>query len=255
MRFSKTQPGSLAVTFVDEAIQIKHCLLHSVPPFGLTLKAPPTVYKSNIINTPSLSFSYYFNFDERVIMEFVAAHKNKLKYPITYEERATLNHAARAFLSPKDLAYLLVNSSSPSSILSPSSPSIPGTVSSIPYAQQFLGNDDRNLCVVCLDAVPNTVFLECSRILRSSFLSFHIFVLVSLSYSHSFIFFHFTYTWHVVVCVPSLFLFALSVGPRYQELLIFLDRSLLFLFPFNFIPFPFPFLQPSSTPVFILLYC
>jgi len=46
IRFSKTQPGSFAVTFVDNVGKIKHCLLYAVNPSGLTLKSPPTVYSS-----------------------------------------------------------------------------------------------------------------------------------------------------------------------------------------------------------------
>jgi len=62
VRFSKTQPGSFAVTFVDHSLKIKHCLLYSVHPTGLSLKNPPTVY-------PSLK-------------EFAEAHTNKLKHPL-----------------------------------------------------------------------------------------------------------------------------------------------------------------------------
>lgn len=144
VRFSKTQPGSLAVTFVDEATQIKHCLLHSSHPHGFTLKAPPTIYKS--------------------IMEFVSAHKSKLKYPITYQERATLNHTARSFLIPKDLAYIFPGSTNTS--LFPSSPSSPGSDSSLIDAdvkKMLLGKEEQNICVVCMDAVTNTVFFECSH--------------------------------------------------------------------------------------------
>jgi len=62
VRCSKTQPGSFAVTFVDNFGKVKHCLLYNVLPNGLTLKNPPTVYSS--------------------ITEFAEAHGNKLKHPL-----------------------------------------------------------------------------------------------------------------------------------------------------------------------------
>jgi len=62
IRFSKTKPGSFAVTFVDSIGKIKHCLLHSQHPYGVTLKSPPTVYAS--------------------LKEFAESHQSKLKYPL-----------------------------------------------------------------------------------------------------------------------------------------------------------------------------
>eukprot|EP01114_Cavostelium_apophysatum_P005432 TRINITY_DN1639_c0_g2_i1.p1 TRINITY_DN1639_c0_g2~~TRINITY_DN1639_c0_g2_i1.p1 ORF type:complete len:415 (-),score=118.10 TRINITY_DN1639_c0_g2_i1:1073-2317(-) len=62
VRCSKTQPGSFAVTFVDNMQKVKHCLLYNVHPNGLTLKSPPTVYNS--------------------LNEFAEAHGNKLKHPL-----------------------------------------------------------------------------------------------------------------------------------------------------------------------------
>jgi hypothetical protein len=40
IRCSKTQPGSFAVTFVDNMQKIKHCLLYNVNPHGLTEESP-----------------------------------------------------------------------------------------------------------------------------------------------------------------------------------------------------------------------
>jgi len=62
IRCSKTQPGSFAVTFVDSMQKVKHCLLYNVPPHGLSLKNPPTVYGS--------------------LTEFADSHTNKLKHPL-----------------------------------------------------------------------------------------------------------------------------------------------------------------------------
>jgi hypothetical protein len=62
IRFSKTHPGSFAVTFVDGKKKIKHCLLHSVQPAGVTLKNPPQVYPS--------------------LVHFAKAHTNRLRHPV-----------------------------------------------------------------------------------------------------------------------------------------------------------------------------
>lgn len=62
IRFSKTKPGSFAVTFVDHTKQIKHVLLYNAEPAGVTLKTPPTVY-------PTLN-------------AFTAGHSGKLKWPV-----------------------------------------------------------------------------------------------------------------------------------------------------------------------------
>jgi len=62
IRYSKTQPGSFAVTFVDNMQKVKHCLLYAVTPSGLTLKNPPTVYTS--------------------LKHFADSHQNKLKHPL-----------------------------------------------------------------------------------------------------------------------------------------------------------------------------
>jgi len=70
VRCSKTNPGSFAVTFVDNQKNVKHCLLFHVPPNGLTLKNPPTVYGS--------------------LIEFAEAHVNKLKHPLG--NKYTLKH-------------------------------------------------------------------------------------------------------------------------------------------------------------------
>eukprot|EP01097_Dermamoeba_algensis_P007621 TRINITY_DN485_c0_g1_i1.p1 TRINITY_DN485_c0_g1~~TRINITY_DN485_c0_g1_i1.p1 ORF type:complete len:169 (-),score=47.43 TRINITY_DN485_c0_g1_i1:305-811(-) len=59
---SKTQPGSFAVTFIDNQVKIRHCLLHHVEPFGITLKNPPDEYSS--------------------LQEFVDANPQKLKHPL-----------------------------------------------------------------------------------------------------------------------------------------------------------------------------
>ncbi len=61
IRYSKTHPGSFAVTFVDSSHKVKHCLLYSVAPYGLSLRNPPTIFMS--------------------IREFTEGHTSKLKIP------------------------------------------------------------------------------------------------------------------------------------------------------------------------------
>jgi len=76
VRCSKTQPGSFAVTFVDNVGKVKHCLLYNVPPNGFTLRTPNTVYNS--------------------LNEFAEAHVNKLKHPLG--NRWTLKHRLDGFV-------------------------------------------------------------------------------------------------------------------------------------------------------------
>jgi len=75
IRCSKTQPGSFAVTFVDNMQKVKHCLLYSVSPHGLSLKNPPTIYSS--------------------LKEFADSHTNKLKLPLG--NKYTLKHSPSNF--------------------------------------------------------------------------------------------------------------------------------------------------------------
>jgi len=76
VRCSKTQPGSFAVTFVDNMSKVKNCLLFNSPPSGLTLKNPPTIYSS--------------------LTDFAEAHTNKLKHPLG--NRWTLKNKVPGFV-------------------------------------------------------------------------------------------------------------------------------------------------------------
>jgi hypothetical protein len=62
IRYSKTHPGWFAVTFVYKRNKVKHCLLRSVPPAGVTLMNPPQVYPS--------------------LIDFAQAHSSKLVHPL-----------------------------------------------------------------------------------------------------------------------------------------------------------------------------
>jgi len=119
IRCSKTQPGSFAVTFVDSMQKVKHCLLYFVPPHGLSLKNPPTVYAS--------------------LKEFADSHTNKLKHPLG--NRFTLKKKLPGF------AY-------------------DGKISDGPENKDNSSTSptDGNLCIVCMDAPFETVFLECGHL-------------------------------------------------------------------------------------------
>jgi len=134
VRCSKTQPGSFAVTFVDNMNKIKHCLLYAVTPHGLTLKNPPTVYNS--------------------LKEFADAHTNKLKHPLG--NKWTLKNKLPGFAYDGKINE---NSQSPTPIPS-GSPNAP-TLGSSPSPE---GLSTENTCVVCMDAPLQTVFLECGHL-------------------------------------------------------------------------------------------
>jgi len=114
VRCSKTQPGSFAVTFVDNVQKVKHCLLYAVTPTGLTLKSPPTVYNS--------------------LNEFASAHTNKLKHPL-----------GNKYTLKKGL------------------PGYEFTETTKKEQQSSGPTPENNICVVCMDAPFETVFLECGH--------------------------------------------------------------------------------------------
>jgi hypothetical protein len=173
IRFSKTQPGSFAVTFKDSKQEIRHSLLHPVEPNGITLKDPPQVFKN--------------------LKEFVNFHSRKLRTPIgnAYMSQLGATSSSRNLLgfyaesndespipsSEEKVTPSSVESKSPqmtppstsgntppaSSTSSPSSswtPSNTNTSTSGPPPKLL----DKDLCVVCLDAPRNTVFLECGHV-------------------------------------------------------------------------------------------
>jgi len=121
VRCSKTQPGSFAVTFVDSSHRVKHCLLHSSLPSGLTLKNPPTVFAS--------------------LKEFAESHTNKLKIPL-----------GNSFTKGKGFQFDQEAAAAPG----PANPAAPAS------GGRELSADA--LCIVCMDAVKNTVFLECGHL-------------------------------------------------------------------------------------------
>lgn len=121
IRCSKTQPGSFAVTFVDNMKKIKHCLLFSVVPNGLTLKNPPTVYAS--------------------LKEFADAHTNKLKHP--YGNQFTVMKKLPFPYDPKISGGNASETPTPDNE-NPSPTPTPGT--------------GEGQCIVCMDAPLQTVF-------------------------------------------------------------------------------------------------
>jgi len=93
VRCSKTQPGSFAVTFIDNMAKVKNCLLFNVPPSGLTLRNPPTVYNS--------------------LTEFAEAHTNKLKHPLG--NRWTLKNRLPGFVYDGKISDANTSTANPSS--------------------------------------------------------------------------------------------------------------------------------------------
>jgi len=131
IRCSKTQPGSFAVTFVDNAQKIKHCLLYAVNPHGLSLKNPPTVYAS--------------------LKEFADAHTNKLNHPLG--NKWTLRNKVPGFAYDGKISEGL--SETPHPDINGKEGAREGGVGGI---------SDGNTCVVCMDAPLETVFLECGHL-------------------------------------------------------------------------------------------
>ncbi|PRP86863.1 RING zinc finger-containing protein [Planoprotostelium fungivorum] len=128
IRCSKTQPGSFAVTFVDHTAKIKHCLLFSVLPYGLTLKNPPTVYPS--------------------LRDFLELHLNKLKHP--------LGNKWTAKMKLPGFAFGQVNSGPRPPMAMDEPQGAPGS----PKPDTL----ESNQCIVCMDAPLETVFLECGHL-------------------------------------------------------------------------------------------
>eukprot|EP01113_Clastostelium_recurvatum_P017267 TRINITY_DN2020_c0_g1_i3.p1 TRINITY_DN2020_c0_g1~~TRINITY_DN2020_c0_g1_i3.p1 ORF type:complete len:552 (+),score=125.26 TRINITY_DN2020_c0_g1_i3:279-1934(+) len=168
IRFSKTQPGSFAVTFVDHSAQVKHCLLHSVTPGpGLTLRSPPTVFKS--------------------LQDFIKGHKAKLRFPITAQERlksagvgdatasifpsSTPASPAQQRQYPLATPWLATpnsnnNNNNGSPVITPGD-GLSSPVSSVPITPTSPApprKEDRELCHICMDNRINTVFLECGHL-------------------------------------------------------------------------------------------
>jgi len=138
IRFSKTQPGSFAVTFVDNVGKIKHCLLYAVNPSGLTLKNPPTVYSS--------------------LKDFADHHTNKLKHPLG--NRWTLKNKLPGF------QYSEIRDGDKNHATPSSSPHTEHQIDHDPNQKggKGVGLDSNNTCVVCMDAPFETVFLECGHL-------------------------------------------------------------------------------------------
>jgi len=136
VRFSKTQPGSFAVTFVDNVGKIKHCLLYAVTPSGLTLKNPPTVYTS--------------------LKDFADHHTNKLKHPLG--NRWTLKNKLPGFQYTGEIKES-------SSTTAASTTSEAAHIDDQHKGGKGLSSmDTNNTCVVCMDAPFETVFLECGHL-------------------------------------------------------------------------------------------
>lgn len=129
VRFSKSNPGAFAVTFVDSKLRIKHCLLFNAKPCGLTLKQPPDVF-------PSLE-------------AFVKAHKERLVLPV--------GALAQRF---RPLDVMVASGSS-----NPYTRSL-STEADNAYALDMGEADDvssTRSCIVCMDGPVSSVFIPCGH--------------------------------------------------------------------------------------------
>jgi len=130
IRFSKTQVGSYAVTFTDSKGGVRHVLLFSVQPAGVTLRNPPEVYSS--------------------LTNFARTHINKLKAPVGNE---WLNHENGKLI--KDHNESLIDS--------PDIKRQTGTTLLEPFPPQPKPGEVMT-CTVCMDERIQTVFLECGHL-------------------------------------------------------------------------------------------
>lgn len=124
IRFSKTQPGSFAVTFVDNNEHIRHCLLHHVEPAGLTLRNPPDIFRS--------------------LTDFVSKHSERLKFPCGTEIQSKRTNIKKNAHTDPSLTEKLLQ-----------------TVT--PMTEEGKDQQEPKVCTVCMDRPIEVVFLECGH--------------------------------------------------------------------------------------------
>lgn len=130
IRFSKSNPGAFAVTFVDSKRHIKHCLLYNARPNGVTLKQPPDIF-------PNLE-------------AFVKAHSARLKIP--------MGSLAQRFRPSDDGAD---SESAYSRTLSAED----RRASAYSMDPRDLQEDpvEEKLCIVCMNAPISSCFVPCGH--------------------------------------------------------------------------------------------
>lgn len=130
IRFSKSNPGSFAVTFVDSKGRIKHCLLYNAKPNGMTLRQPPDVF-------PTLE-------------AFVKAHSARLKTPLGASAQRS-----RAL----EIAGVSGSAYSQSLVGDPSS----FDAYTLDGIEPMDVETDEKMCVVCMAAPVGSCFIPCGH--------------------------------------------------------------------------------------------
>jgi len=157
IRFSKTRVGSYAITFVDAKGKVKHCLLYSVQPAGVTLRNPPQVYSS--------------------LSQFACAHQGKLKIPAGNDWSNKTDWKQKMEEKRKKAEGSNNNNSNNVIIANVNNFSSVGMGSPVlgragkgnaKNGRLGSGGDDddgqeHDLCTVCMDEKIETVFLECAH--------------------------------------------------------------------------------------------
>ena len=136
VRFSKSQAGHFAVTFVDSKRRVKHCLLYYANP-GVTLREPPDVF-------PTLE-------------QFVRAHSQRLRIGLGAQAQR-MRPAGHSITMTLDNAYTRSLSSKDGDA----------------YSLDMVGDDDDEddeaasrptaQCVVCMAAAVATCFIPCGHV-------------------------------------------------------------------------------------------
>jgi CBL proto-oncogene N-terminus, EF hand-like domain/Zinc finger, C3HC4 type (RING finger)/SH2 domain len=140
VRFSKTRPESFALTLVGRSGTTKHCLLYPAEPSGVTLGKPSTRFDS--------------------LHDFVSMNVDRLKYPVFYSP------FGRAAGSGGGGGASALSAGSPGSTPASASASALSTVggaenSAEEERRRAQAEQAVNRCVVCMDAMRDTVFLNC----------------------------------------------------------------------------------------------
>jgi len=170
IRYSKTHPGWFAVTFVYKrnkvrshlnlfrvvppihlttrhlsTSQVKHCLLRSVPPAGVTLMNPPQVYPS--------------------LIDFAQAHSSKLVHPLgstTSLASPVGDLDSQGWIFSMTMHWWLpfLNHFTPTTDHKTESSRAQGAWSDLGAKSE----GDPDICTVCMDRRIQTVFLECGHL-------------------------------------------------------------------------------------------
>ena len=154
---SQSHIEAFALTFVDKTSQIKHSLLYTQKPCGITVKSLDTVYEN--------------------LLQFVLSHPNKLTTPAGYFwHGSTFFFSADSGNGSSSSSSSSSNSASEDSSNSNSEPgsSILQSNTSpsrktifeppLPPREDVEDPKKREDCIVCMAAAVDTVFLECGHV-------------------------------------------------------------------------------------------